>query len=196
MAASEPTNVTELLIAWGSGDSAALEELMPVVYAQLRRLANRELVRDRGGSLQPTALVHEAYLRLVDQHSVTWHNRAHFFAIAARMMRRVLVDHARRRLAEKRGGEALHVALDEAEDVPVVRSGELLALDEALEQLAKLDVRKVQVVEMRYFGGMSVEETAEALGVSPVTVMRDWSTARAWLHRTLAGTMPGHDDPT
>jgi RNA polymerase sigma-70 factor, ECF subfamily len=186
-ASDQAAEVTGLLLAWSSGDSAALDQLIPAVYAQLRSLANRELARERGGSLQPTSLVHEAYLRLIQQQSVTWHNRAHFFAIAARIMRRVLIDHARRRLSEKRGGDAVHVTLGDAGAVAVHRSAELIALDEALDQLAEMDARKARVVEMRYFAGMTVEETAEALGVSPVTVMRDWSTARAWLHRAIAG---------
>ena len=183
-----PHNVTELLVAWSAGNEESLERLTPLVYDELRRLASRHLARERGDSLQPTSLVHEAYLRLIDQRSVNWQNRAHFFAIAARLMRRVLIDHARRRHAERRGAGAVHVALDEAGQVSLARSGELLALDDALVELAALDERKSQVVELRFFGGLSVQETAAALGVSEVTVMRDWSTARAWLHRSITGS--------
>jgi RNA polymerase sigma-70 factor (ECF subfamily) len=188
-----PHNITELLVAWGAGDEGSLERLTPLVYDELRRLASRHLARERAESLQPTALVHEAYLRLIDQRSVTWQNRAHFFAIAARLMRRILIDHARRRVAERRGGGAVHVALDEAGHVSLERSGELLALDEALDELATVDARKSQVVELRFFGGLSVQETAETLGVSEITVMRDWSTARAWLHRSITGSARSSD---
>lgn len=139
------------------------------------------------------ALVHEAYLRLIDQRFVTWQNRAHFFAIAARMMRRLIIEHARRRVAERRGGGAPHVALDEAGQVSLERAGELLALDEALDELATVDPRKSQVVELRFFGGLNVQETAATLGVSEITVMRDWSTARAWLHRSIAGSAGSND---
>ena len=186
MNAAPVRNVTALLAAWGGGDEAALEQLTPLVYDELRRLAARHLARECGQSLQPTALVHEAYLRLVDQRSVNWQNRAHFFAIAARLMRRILIDHARRRIADRRGGGAVHTTLDHAGDVSLERTSDLIALDDALRELAEADARKSQVVELRFFGGLSVEETAAALGVSAVTVMRDWSTARAWLHRVIA----------
>lgn len=186
-------NVTELLVAWSEGDEASLERLTPLVYDELRRLASRHLARERGESLQATALVHEAYLRLIDQRAVNWQNRAHFFAIAARLMRRILIDHARRRVAERRGGGAVHVTLDEAGEVSIARSAELLALDEALDELAAVDTRKSQVIELRFFGGLSVQETAEALGVSDVTVMRDWSIARAWLHRSITGSTRSSD---
>ena len=179
-------NVTELLVAWSEGDAAALEQLMPIVYGELRRMASRRLARERGRSLQTTALVHEAYLRLVDQRSVRWQNRAHFFAIAARIMRRILIDRARARRTARRGEGAVSVSLDAAEDVASMRSAQLVDLDEALGRLAKIDPRKGQVVELRFFGGLSVEETAEVLGISGVTVMRDWNTAKAWLHRALA----------
>ena len=188
MSRTAPHNVTELLVAWSAGDEESLKRLTPLVYDELRRLARRHLARERGESLQPTALVHEAYLRLLDQRSVNWQNRAHFFAIAARLMRRILIDHARRRVAERRGGGAVHVPLDDAGQVSLERSGELLALDEALDELATVDARKSQVVELRFFGGLSVQETAAALGVSEVTVIRDWSTARAWLHRSITGS--------
>jgi RNA polymerase sigma factor (TIGR02999 family) len=186
-------NVTELLVAWSGGDEQSLERLTPLVYDELRRLARRHLAHERGETLQPTALVHEAYMRLIDQRSVNWRNRAHFFAIAARLMRRILIDHARRRVAERRGGGAVHVSLAEAGEVSIARSAELLALDEALDELATVDARKSQVVELRFFGGLSVQGTAEALGVSEVTVMRDWSTARAWLHRSITGSARSSD---
>jgi len=186
MAHVPPPNLTQLLVAWSDGDAAALEQLMPLVYAELRRLARRRLARERGRSLQTTALVHEAYLRLIDQRSVRWQNRAHFFAIAARMMRRILVDHARARQCGRRGDGAVPVSLDTVAEVSSERAAQLVDLDDALSRLAEVDPRKRQVVELRFFGGLSVEETAEVLGVSGVTVMRDWSTAKAWLHREIA----------
>jgi len=186
MAHVPPPNLTQLLVAWSDGDAAALEQLMPLVYAELRRLARRRLARERGRSLQTTALVHEAYLRLIDQRSVRWQNRAHFFAIAARMMRRILVDHARARQCGRRGDGAVPVSLDTVAEVSSERAAQLVDLDDALSRLAEVDPRKSQVVELRFFGGLSVEETAEVLGVSGVTVMRDWSTAKAWLHREIA----------
>ncbi len=185
MARGSPPNVTELLVAWNEGDEAALEQLMPVVYDELRRLARRHLAGERGERLQTTALVHDAYLRLVDQRAVRWQNRAHFYAIAARMMRRILIDHARARVTDRRGGGAPHVALDQAAEVSSERADQLVALDDALQRLAEVDPRKSRVVELRFFGGMSVEETAEVLGISNATVMRDWSTAKAWLHRAI-----------
>jgi RNA polymerase sigma-70 factor, ECF subfamily len=191
MGEGSTASVTELLVAWNGGDEAALERLVPVVYAELHRLARRHLARERKDAPQTTALVHEAHLRLVDQRSVRWENRAHFYAIAARMMRRILIDHARARGCERRGGGAPHVPLEEAAEVSVHRGEQLVALDEALGRLAEIDSRKSRVVEMRFFGGMSVEETAAALGVSTVTVMRDWSTAKAWLHREMAGPASG-----
>lgn len=181
-----PEEVTGLLLALGNGDKEALDKLMPLVYGELHRLASRRLFRERPGcSLQTTALIHEAYLRLVDQRATRWQNRAHFFSIAARLMRRILVDHARARRYAKRGGAALRVSLAEAGGVAEVRAAEIVALDDALESLAELDPRKSRVVELRFFGGLSVVETAEALGVSPNTVLRDWGTAKAWLHREL-----------
>ena len=192
MARGSPANVTTLLVAWNDGDEAALERLMPIVYAELRRLARRHLAHEHGERPQTTALVHEAYLRLVDQRAVRWQNRAHFYAIAARLMRRILIDHARARLCDRRGGGAAHVTLDAAAEVSSQRADELVALDDALQRLAEVDARKSRVVELRFFGGMSVEETAEVLGVSTVTVMRDWSTAKAWLHRAIeTGTTGG-----
>ena len=178
--------VSELLRAWSDGERSALEKLTPLVYDELRRLARRYMKGERPGhSLQTTALVNEAYLRLVDYKRMQWQNRAHFFAISAQLMRRILVEHARRHNL-KRGGGVPHVALDEAVYVDS-RAADLVALDDALNALARLDARKVQVVEMRFFGGLSVEETAEVLKVSTVTVMRDWSTAKAWLYRELSG---------
>src|SRR5712691_4906228 len=181
-----PQEVTHLLVAWSNGDRAALDELTPLVYEELHRLAHQHMSRERPDhTLQTSALVNEAYLRLIDQRNVHWQNRAHFFSIASRLMRRILVDHARAHHYAKRGGGALRVSLDEAAFVSQERASELVALDEALTSLAAIDPRKCQVVELRFFGGMSVEETATALGVSPVTVKRDWSTAKAWLHRAI-----------
>jgi RNA polymerase sigma-70 factor, ECF subfamily len=178
-------DVSQLLRAWSGGDRNALEMLTPIVYEERRRLARRHMQRERPGhSLQTTALVNEAYMRLVDYKRMQWQNRAHFFAVSAQLMRRILVEHARRHNL-KRGGGMQHVSLDEAAMVGAGRTTDLVALDDALNALARLDARKVQVVEMRFFGGLSVEETAEVLKVSPVTVMRDWSTAKAWLYREL-----------
>ena len=180
--------VTEFLRAWSDGDRAALDRLTPIVYEELHRLARRYMKGERlGHSLQTTALVNEAYMRLVDYKNMQWQNRAHFFAVSAQLMRRILVDHARRRNL-KRGGDMLHVSLDETAMVGSGKDADLVALDDAINLLAKLDPRKVQVVEMRFFGGLSVEETAEVLKVSAVTVMRDWSTAKAWLYRELMPT--------
>jgi len=177
--------VTEFLRAWSDGDRAALDRLTPIVYDELHRLARRYMKGEHPGhSLQTTALVNEAYMRLVDYKSMQWQNRAHFFAVSAQLMRRILVDHARRHNL-KRGGDVLHVSLDETPMVGGERAADLVALDDAMNLLGKLDPRKVQVVEMRFFGGLSVEETADVLKVSAVTVMRDWSTAKAWLYREL-----------
>jgi RNA polymerase sigma factor (TIGR02999 family) len=178
-------SVTGLLRAWRAGDGAALERLTPLVYDELRRIARRSLRRERAGhSLQATALVHEAYLRLVGAQAVEWQDRAHFFAMAARLMRRVLVDHARARARDKRGGGVTALALDEAH-APIDQGRGLLALDDALHGLTALDPRRGRVVELRCFGGLSVAETAAVLGVSADTVMRDWKLARAWLRREL-----------
>jgi RNA polymerase sigma factor (TIGR02999 family) len=179
--------VSGLLQAWGGGDRGALDRLTPIVYDELRRLAKRYMRRERPGhSLQATALVNEAYMRLVDYKGMKWQNRAHFFAVSAQLMRRILVDHARRRNL-KRGGDVPHVSFEETAMLGGDRAADLVALDDAMEVMARLDARKVQVVEMRFFGGLSVEETAEVLKVSPITVMRDWSIAKAWLYRELAG---------
>ena len=181
-----PHEVTELLVAWSEGDRAALDQLTPLVYEELHRLARNHMSRERQGhTLQTSALVNEAYLRLIDQKNVRWQNRAQFFSIASRLMRRILVDYARSHRYAKRGGDMRRVSLDEAAIVAQEPAAELVALDDALKSLAALDPRKCQVVELRFFGGMSVEESAEVLGVSVVTVMRDWSTAKAWLHRAM-----------
>ena len=183
---SSSQNVTNLLVAWGKGDRAAFDRLMPQVQRELHRIAARYLAAERPGhDLQATALINEAYLRLVDWKNIQWADRAHFFGMAANMMRRVLVDHARRRDRVKRGGEGIQVSLVEAAHVPTPERADVLALDEALERLAELDPRKSRIVEMRFFGGLSLEETAEALGVSVGTVRRDWTLARAWLFREL-----------
>jgi RNA polymerase sigma-70 factor (ECF subfamily) len=179
--------VSGLLRAWGDGDRGALDRLTPIVYDELRRLASHYMRGERPGhSLQTTALVNEAYIRLVDYSAMRWQDRAHFFAVSAQLMRRILVDHARRHNL-KRGGGVQHVAFEDTAEVGSDRAADLLALDDALDALARVDPRKVQVVEMRYFGGLSVEETADVLKVSPITVMRDWSTAKAWLYRELGG---------
>ena len=185
MTTSSQHEVTRLLIQLteGGGEGVALDELLSHVYSELRRLAASYLRRERQGhTLQPTALVHEAYLRLIDQTQVRWQNRAHFFGVAAQMMRRILVDHARSSQAEKRGGEFQKFSLDENIDVSGERASDLVALDEALERLAALDPQKARVVELRFFGGLSVEETAEVTGVSAPTVKRQWRMAKAWLY--------------
>jgi RNA polymerase sigma factor (TIGR02999 family) len=183
-----PQEVTQLLIDWTNGSEAARDELMPLVYEELRRLAHRHMGRERPGhTLQTSALVNEAYLRLIDQKNVRWQSRAHFFAIAAQIMRRILVDYARSRRYAKRGGGAPRVSLNEAAVASESRSAEVVALDEALKGLAAIDPRKGQIVELRFFGGLSVEETAEVLGVSPGTVMRDWTLAKAWLRKEMTG---------
>lgn len=180
------SEITGLLLAWSDGNREALERLTPLVYQELRRLAESYLRRERAGhTLQPTALAHEAYLKLIDQQCVRWQNRAHFFGIAAQAMRRILVDHARTRLAEKRGSGAPVVSLDEAIDAAVQRADQLVALDEALKTLAEMDPQKSRVVELKYFGGMTLEETAEVLGISRATVIREWRMAKAWLYGEL-----------
>ena len=181
-----PQEVTQLLNDWTNGSQAARDELMPLVYEELRRLAHRHMGRERPGhTLQTSGLVNEASLRLVDQTNVHWKNRAHFFAIAAQIMRRILVDYARSRRYAKRGGGARQVSLNEALIVSEGRSAEVVALDDALKGLAAIDQRKSQIVELRFFGGLSIEETAEVLGVSPGTVMRDWTLAKAWLRKEM-----------
>jgi len=179
--------VTDLLQAWASGDQAALDELLPLVYDDLRRQARRYMrAQPAGPTLQTTALVHEAYLRLVGQSSVEWNGRAHFFGVAAKAMRSILVDHARAQNAAKRGGSARAITLDEGGIARPQASVDVLALDEALGRLAELDRRKSRLVELRYFGGLGIDEAAAVLGVSPATVKREWTTARAWLRRELS----------
>jgi len=185
-AGSASGRVTELLLAWSGGDGSALERLVPLVHAELHRLARRQMRREREGhTLQTTALVNEAFLRLVDLSRIRWQDRAHFFAMSARLMRRILVDHARSRQYIKRGGGARRVTFDEGLAVSEEPAADMVGLDDALQALARIDARKSQVVELRYFGGLSVEETAEALHVSPETVMRDWRLAKAWLLREM-----------
>jgi RNA polymerase sigma-70 factor, ECF subfamily len=184
---SSPDRITQLLIAWSNGDQVARDELMSIVYRELHRLAHHYMKRESPGHpLQTSALVNEAYLKMVDQRDVHWRNRAHFFGIAAQMMRRILVDYARSRSYAKRGGGAREMSLDEALILSDERSAEIVALDETLERLAQLDERKSQIVELRFFGGLSIEETAEVLTVSPGTVMRDWTLAKAWLRREMS----------
>jgi RNA polymerase sigma factor (TIGR02999 family) len=181
-------DVTGLLLRWQAGDREALDRLLPLVYDQLHRLAGRQLRRERQGhTLQPTAVVHETYLRLVDQRRANWQSRAQFYAAAAGMMRRVLVDHARSRRAAKRGGYAPHVAIDDVEAGVEPPSVDLVDLDDALGRLEQLDADQAKIVELRFFGGLTVEETAEVVGSSPATVKRDWSSAKAWLFRELGG---------
>jgi len=187
---SSPEVVTQLLNDWSKGDQDALNQLMPLVYAELRRLAASYLSRERSDhTLQPTALVNEAYLRLIDQNGVAWENRAQFFGIAAQMMRRILVNHARDRHADKRGGpELLRVSLDDAISFFEERDVNLVALDEALTRLEEMDQRQSQIVELRFFGGLTIEEVAAQLHTSPATVKREWATAKLWLQRELSRT--------
>src|SRR5437588_1012449 len=183
---SSSHEVTQLLTDWGNGNQAAADKLMPLVYEELRRLAHQYMNKERPGhTLQTSGLVNEAYLRIIDQSQVHWQNRAHFFGIAAQMMRRILVDYARNRQYAKRGGGARQVSLDEAMIVSEERSAEVIALDDALKGLTQFDPRKSQIVELRFFGGLSIEETAEILKVSPGTVMRDWTLAKAWLRKQM-----------
>ncbi len=186
---NEQSDITNLLIEWNGGDKAALEKLMPLVYSELRRIARRYLRSESAGrTLQTTALVHEAYLKLIDQTRVNWQNRAQFYGVTANMMRRILLDHARKRLRQKRGGGAFKISLDEVMiDVSDERASELVALDEALEKLASEDPLKARLVELRYFGGLSIEETAEVLGVSTATVIRHWRIVKAWLYKEIVG---------
>ena len=183
---SSTSNVTQLLLQWSQGDTAAREALIPLVYEELRRIARQCLASQRPGhTLQSTALVHEAYLRLVDHTSVHWENRVHFFAVAAQLMRRILVDHARKQRAAKRGGGNLTLSLDEAVAPAAMRAVDLIALDDALTGLAALDSRQSQIVELRFFGGLSIEDTSQLLDISPATVKREWVTARAWLYQQV-----------
>ena len=178
--------VTKLLKDWSDGDQSVPDQLMPLVYEELRRLAHKCMSRERPGhTMQTSALLNEAYLRLVDQKNIHWQDRSHFFGIAARLMRQVLVDYARKRNYAKRGGDARRVSLDEAMIVSEERAADVVALDDALKNLAEIDPRQSQIVELRFFGGLSIEETAEVLAVSPGTVMRDWTLAKAWLRRAV-----------
>lgn len=184
--ANTQTDVTRLLVDWGGGNQRALEQLTPLVYSELRRLADRHLRRERPGhTLQATALVHEAWMKLIDQKNVQWQNRAHFFGIAAQIIRRILVDYARTRHASKRGAYAPKLSLDEALAVPQKRDVDLVALDDALDGLSKFDPQQGRIVELRFFAGLSIEETAEVLRISAATVKRDWVAAKAWLYREM-----------
>jgi RNA polymerase sigma factor (TIGR02999 family) len=188
MTAVSSSEITSLLVDWGKGDKAALDKLMPLVEKELRRLAHGYMRHeDPGHTLQTTALVNEAYLKLIDQNRTQWQNRAHFFGIAAQIMRRILLNYARDQRRQKRGGDSIHVSLSEVAVVSLENTKELIALDEALQRLTAFDERKSRVVELRYFGGLDVEETAEVLKVSSITVMRDWKFAKAWLSRELSG---------
>jgi RNA polymerase sigma factor (TIGR02999 family) len=181
-----PSEVTRLLLDWSNGDREALDQLVPLVYDELHRLAHHYMRQERAQhTLQTTALVNEAYVRLIDQNAVHWQGRAHFFAIAAQMMRRILVDYARSRRYAKRGGEAHQVSFDESAIVSPGRGAELVAVDQALTDLAEHDARKSQIVELRFFGGLNIEETAEVMGISPTTVQREWRSAKAWLYHSI-----------
>jgi len=181
-----PSQVTQLLMSWSDGDKAALNQLIPLVHTELRRLAKRYMRRQNPGhTLQTSALINEAYLRLVDQQSVKWQDRAHFFAVSAQIMRNILIDHARKYQYAKRGGGARKVALDESAVMPEQRAAELVVLDDALDKLASVDQRKSQIVELRFFGGLSYDETAEVMKISARTVQREWRAARAWLQRAM-----------
>lgn len=192
-AAPDPDGITDLLLAWSAGDERALSRLMPLVYAELRRIARVQLRRESPGqTIQPTALVHEVYLRFVDQQRAGWQNRAQFFAVAAQLMRRVIVDHARARQAEKRGGSAVHVALQEADensarsaDAEAAHAADMLAIDAALDRLTAIDADQARIIELRFFAGMTIEETAHVLKRSPRTIKREWRLAKAWLFREL-----------
>lgn len=184
-----PEQITDLLIEWNNGSAEALDKLLPMVETELRRIAANYMRRERlGHTLQTTALVNEAYLKLVDQHQVRWQNRSHFFALASKLMRRILVDHARSQGRVKRGGDALHVDLEDVAVLSPEKSEELLALEEALARLALFDKRKSEIVEMRFFGGLTINEVAEVLGLAPVTVMLHWRLAKAWLQREMRAT--------
>ena len=182
-----PQEVTRLLADWSRGDRSALDKLFPFVHAELRRIARRQMSGERPGhTLQATALVNEAYLRLAGQEGFEWHDRAHFFAVCAQVMRHILIDHARAHVRDKRGGGALHVSLNEAAVMAAEQAGDFVALDEALRALEAVDPQKARIVELRYFGGLSIEETAEVLKMSPRTVRREWRRAKAWLYRMIA----------
>ena len=183
-----PKEVTQLLLDWNNGDKAALDKLVPLVYKEMKRLAAHYMRRERPGqTIQTTALVNEAYIRLVDYKRMRWQDRSHFFAVAAQVMRRILVERARSRHQAKRGGGAQKVSLDETAMLSDERSEELLALDDALMRLEALDPRKSRIIELRFFGGLNIEETAEVIGLSPTTIQREWRSARAWLYRVISG---------
>jgi len=187
--AAIPQEITQLLLNWSKGDKAALDQLVPLVYPELRRLAQRYMRRENSAhTLQTSALINEAYLRIVDQQEVEWQDRAHFFAVAAQVMRHILIDHARRHRYAKRGAGARHVPLDETAIISQERATEFLALDDALTRLATIDARKSQIVELRFFGGLTVEEIAEVMKLSPITIKREWRSAKAWLHSEIAGS--------
>lgn len=180
--------ITQLLCNWREGDTQAFERLVPLVYPELRRMARRQMARENPNhTLQTSALINEAYLKLIDRQQTDWHDRAHFYAVAAQVMRHILVDHARRHLYGKRGGGAQHVPLEETEIIKDERAADLVAMDEALRGLAKLDPRRSQIVELKFFAGLNAEEIAEVLGISPATVTREWRAAKAWLRHTITG---------
>lgn len=182
-----PQEVTQLLADWSKGDKSALDKLLPLVHAELRRIARRQMSHERPGhTLQATALINEVYLKLLGQESFEWHNRAHFFAVCVQMMRHILIDHARAHTREKRGGGAVQVSLDQAVVIANEQAEQLLALEEALRSLEDLDAQKAKIVELRYFGGLNIEETAEVLDVSPRTVRREWQRSKAWLYRMIS----------
>ncbi|HEX7149852.1 MAG TPA: sigma-70 family RNA polymerase sigma factor [Thermoanaerobaculia bacterium] len=188
MTTASPADITRLLADWASGRRDALDRLTPLVYAELRRIAQRQMQRERPGhTLQPTALVNEAFVRLSGGDAATWQDRAHFFAVCAQVMRRILIDHARSHARDKRGGGAVHLPLDAAATVIQQEAVDLVALGDALQALEAVDPRKVRIVELRYFAGLGIEETADVIGVSPMTVRREWTRAKAWLYRELAG---------
>ena len=190
-----PEEITQLLLSWSNGDDAALEQLIPLVYPELKRVARRYMGRESPGhTLQTSALINEAYLQLVDQQAVKWQDRAHFFRMASRVMRNILIDHARKHGYQKRGAGAIHVALDDVTIAQGSRAAELVALDDALTALAAVDPRKVELVELRFFGGLTVDETAEVMGLSSITIKREWRSAKAWLQTEISGT--GSDLPT
>ena len=185
-----PQEISQLLLSWSKGDSAALDQLIPLVYPELKRIARVYMGRENPAhTLQTSALINEAYLRLVNQQAVEWQDRAHFFAVVAQIMRHILVDHARKYRRNKRGGGTEHVALDDVAVICDQRADELIALDDALNQLASIDMRKSQIVELRFFGGLTVDETAEVMGLAAITIMREWRAAKAWLGREISGKL-------
>lgn len=189
--AAIPQEITQLLLSWSNGDQAALEQLIPLVYPELRRMAQRYMRREKPAhTLQTSALINEAYLRIVDQQEVEWKDRAHFFALSARVMRHILIDHARSHQYSKRRAGALHIPLDEVAAFSQERAAEFVALDDALVGLAAIDERKSRIVELRFFGGLTVDEIAEVMNLSPITIKREWRSAKAWLHLEISGVQP------